>query len=299
MKRFALIGAAGFIAPRHLKAIKDSNGDLIAAMDKFDSVGILDHYFPNAHFFTEIERFDRFIEKSRKEKNPIEYLVVCTPNYLHDAHIRFGLKNDLNVICEKPIVLNPWNLDILADVEKATGKRVFTILQLRHHPEIIKLKNVVENNPHDHYFEVDLKYVTSRGDWYLRSWKGDVEKSGGIASNIGIHFFDMLLWVFGKVKESEVISHSHVQAKGILYFQRAKVNWFISINPSDMPEQELKLGKRIFRRITVDGNSVEFSSGFDDLHSESYRAILNDEGFGIDDVSDTIRLIHDIRRSMK
>ena len=298
MKRFALIGVAGFIAPRHLKAIKDNNGELVAAMDKFDSVGILDHYFSDTQFFTEIERFDRFIEKSRKEKKAIDFLTVCTPNYLHDAHIRFGLKSDLNVICEKPIVLNPWNLELLADVEQSTGKRVYTILQLRHHPDIINLKKIVENKSPDHFFEVDLNYVTSRGNWYLRSWKGDIEKSGGVASNIGIHFFDMLLWIFGNVKECEVICHSHEKAKGILYFQRAKVNWFISICESDIPEHDLKLGKKTYRKITVDGSALEFSNGFEDLHSESYKAILNGDGFGINDVSNTIQLIHEIRKSI-
>ena len=297
MKRFALIGAAGFIAPRHLKAIKANNGELVAAMDKFDSVGILDHYFPDAHFFTEQERFDRFIEKMKIEKKPINYLSVCTPNYLHDAHIRFGLRNHMDVICEKPIVLNPWNLDSLLEVEQETGRRVFTILQLRHHSDIKALKSRVDNNTNDHFFEVDLVYITSRGRWYERSWKGDLEKSGGITTNIGVHFFDMLFWIFGKPTGNEVDFHHNDKAKGVLYFNNAKVNWLLSINESDLPEIERQKGKRTFRCINIDGVPLEFSSGFEDLHNECYKAILNGEGFGISDVADTIQLIHDLRQN--
>ena len=296
MNRFALIGVAGFIAPRHLKAIKANEGLLVAAMDKFDSVGVLDNYFPDAHFFTEQERFDRFIEKNKLDKTPIDYLSVCTPNYLHDAHIRFGLKNQMNVICEKPIVLNPWNLDSLLEAEQETGKKVFTILQLRHHPDIKALKNQIANSIDSHFYEIELTYITSRGNWYLRSWKGDFEKSGGITTNIGVHFFDMLLWIFGNPVGVEVEYHQYDKAKGTLHFNNAKVNWFLSINASDLPEKERLNGKRTFRCINIDGIPLEFSNGFEDLHSESYRAILNGEGFGIDDVADTVQLIHDLRK---
>ncbi len=216
MKNFALIGAAGFIAPRHLKAIKDTGNNLVAALDKFDSVGVIDSYFPDADFFTEFERFDRHIDKIKREGKKIDFVSICTPNYLHDSHIRFGLRHGADVICEKPLVLNPWNVDALLEIEKETGKNVYNIFQLRLHPSIIELKQRIANGPKDKIYEIDLTYITSRGNWYQTSWKGDVQKSGGIATNIGVHFYDMLGWVFGDLKENIVHLHNKTSAAGYL-----------------------------------------------------------------------------------
>ena len=230
MKNFALIGAAGYVAPRHMRAIKDTGNNLVAAMDKFDSVGIIDSYFPEASFFTEFERFDRHIDKQRRKGNKIDYLSICTPNYLHDAHIRFGLRNKADVICEKPLVLNPWNVDALAEIEKETGNRIFNILQLRHHKAILDLKTKIDNGPKNEIYDVDLAYFTSRGKWYEQSWKGEVEKSGGIATNIGVHFYDMLTWVFGSVKRNIVHLHEKDCAAGYLDLERARVRWLSLIH---------------------------------------------------------------------
>jgi len=295
MKKFALIGAAGFVAPRHMRAIKDTNNELIAAMDKFDSVGIIDSYFPEASFFTEFERFDRHLEKERREGNSIDYLSICTPNYLHDAHIRFGLRNQSDVICEKPLVLNPWNVDALAEIEKETGKQIFTILQLRHHKSIIELKEKIEKGPKDKVYSVDLAYFTSRGKWYDYSWKGEINKSGGIATNIGVHFFDMLAWVFGPVQKSTVHIHSKHQAAGYLELQQAQVRWTLSIDYNLLPDKAKSEGKRTFRSITIEGEEIEFSKGFTDLHTISYSSILDGHGFGISDSKSAIQLVHDIR----
>src|ERR1043165_564924 len=234
VKNFALIGASGYIAPRHLKAIKDTGNQLLAAYDPFDSVGIMDSYFPNADFFVEFERFDRHIDKLNRRSTKLDYVSVCSPNYLHDSHIRFGLRNGADVICEKPLVLNPWNAESLIDLEKETGKRINNILQLRLHPNIIALKKKVEESPKDKIFEFDLTYITSRGNWYFTSWKGDTSKSGGIATNIGIHFFDMLSWIFGETKSNVVHVHTHDRAAGYLEFTRAKVRWFLSINANTL-----------------------------------------------------------------
>ena len=295
MKDFALIGAAGFIAPRHLKAIKETNNRLVAALDKFDSVGIMDSYFPNASFFTEFERFDRHLEKLHRSGNPIDYLSVCSPNYLHDSHIRFGLRHGATVICEKPLVLNPWNVEALDQIQKETGKEVFNILQLRLHPDIIALKEKVQSSGLSKVFDLDLAYITSRGNWYYTSWKGDVNKSGGIATNIGIHFFDMLIWIFGDAKENIVHLHMHDRAAGFLQLERARVRWFLSINENTLPEAVKAKGQRTYRSITIEGNEIEFSDGFTDLHTKSYQAVLDDKGFNLREALPSIELAHEIR----
>lgn len=296
MKNFALIGLAGYIAPRHLRAIKDTNNNLLAALDKSDSVGIIDSYFPNADFFVEFERFDRHIEKLRRERNTqLDYLSICTPNYLHDSHIRMALRSGANAICEKPLVLNPWNLDALKAIEGDTGKKVNTILQLRLHPSIIALKAQVDAAPKDKTFDIDLTYLTSRGNWYYTSWKGNENKSGGIATNIGIHFFDMLTWVFGGVKENRVHLHTYDRAAGYMELERAKVRWFLSINEEVLPDAIKAKEQRTYRSITVDGNEIEFSGGFFDLHTLSYQEIINDNGFGLEDARPSVELVHEIR----
>ncbi len=295
MKKFALIGAAGFIAPRHMKAIKDTGNTIVCALDKFDSVGILDSYFPTADFFTEFERFDRHIDKLRLTKQPVDYVSICSPNYLHDAHIRFGLKNGADVICEKPIVLNPWNIDSLIDIEQQTGRKLFNILQLRLHPSIIALKEMVDNGDQSKIYDVDLTYITARGNWYYTSWKGDITKSGGIATNIGVHFYDMLSWIFGEVKNNIVHLHEHDRAAGYLEFSRAKVRWFLSIDVNTIPTDVLATGKRTYRSLSIDGNSFEFSDGFTDLHTQSYKKILAGEGFGLSEARTAIEIVHSIR----
>jgi len=293
-----LLGLAGYIAPRHLKAIKETGNELIAALDKNDSVGVVDSYFPKASFFVEFERFDRHIEKMKRENGVVlDYVSICTPNYLHDAHIRMALRSGANAICEKPLVLNPWNIDALKAIEEETGKKIYTILQLRHHQAILDLKEKVKSTPEDKVFEVDLTYLTSRGKWYYASWKGDKTKSGGIASNIGVHFFDMLAWVFGDLKENLVYEHSHDRASGFLRFKKAKVRWFLSINEDVLPDEIKNKGQRTYRSITVDGDEVEFSGGFTELHTESYRSILKGEGFGLDDAKTSIQIVHEIRKS--
>ncbi|MBK7221830.1 MAG: Gfo/Idh/MocA family oxidoreductase [Saprospiraceae bacterium] len=297
MKKFALIGAGGFIAPRHMKAMKDTGCQLMAAIDKHDSVGVIDSYFPEASFFTEFERFDRHVEKLKKSGSAIDYFAVCSPNYLHDAHCRFGLRYGADVICEKPLVLNPWNLDALEEMEKESGKKVYTILQLRLHPNIIALKKKVEEAPADKVFEFDLTYITSRGSWYYTSWKGDIHKSGGIATNIGVHFFDMLTWIFGDVKENIVHVHTHDRAGGLIVFEKARVKWFLSINEHTLPEEATKAGKRTFRSIKIEGEEIEFSDGFTELHTQSYNQILEGRGYGISDTRKAIELVYDIRNS--
>jgi UDP-N-acetyl-2-amino-2-deoxyglucuronate dehydrogenase len=295
MKNFALIGAAGYIAPRHLKAIKETGNNLIAAFDPFDSVGILDSYFPNADFFVEFERFDRHIEKLKRQGVKLDYVTVCSPNYLHDAHIRFGLRHGADVICEKPIVLNPWNIDALEEIEKETGKKVYTILQLRLHPSVIALREKVAQADKDKIFEVDLQYITSRGKWYHYSWKGDINKSGGIATNIGVHFFDMLIWVFGDVLENKVEYHQADKAAGFLKLERANVKWHLSIDESDLPKEIKAKGQRTFRSILIDDESFEFSDGFTDLHTVCYQKVLNREGFNLLDSRKAIEITQQIR----
>lgn len=295
MKNFALIGAAGYIAPRHLKAIKDTGNNLVAALDPFDSVGILDSYFPDADFFVEFERFDRHIEKLKREGTHIDYVSVCSPNYLHDSHIRFGLRHGADVICEKPIVLNPWNVDALAEIERETGRNIYSILQLRLHPKVIELKERIANADPDKRFHVDLQYITSRGHWYQISWKGDPKKSGGIATNIGVHFFDMLTWVFGDVRENKIDYHEENRASGRLILERAEVNWNLSIDENDLPDDAKAAGKRTFRSTLIDGDLFEFSDGFTDLHTVCYEKILSGEGFGLSDTKTAIEIVHQIR----
>ena len=297
MNNFGLIGAAGYIAPRHMKAIKDVGGSLVAAMDKNDSVGIIDSYFPNTAFFTEFERFDRHVENLKRNSTAIDYFGVCSPNYLHDAHIRFGLRYGADVICEKPIVLNPWNIDSLQDMEKETGQRIYNILQLRLHDSIIKLKEKVDAAPADKVFDFDLSYLTSRGNWYYTSWKGNEEKSGGIATNIGVHFFDMLGWIFGDLRQNIVHVHTHDRAAGYLEFERARVRWFLSINYDVLPEEIKAKGMRTYRSITIDGEELEFSKGFTELHTKSYQAILDGQGFRISEFKKAIEIVHQIRHS--
>ena len=297
MKVFALIGAAGYIAPRHFKAIKDTRGNLVAAMDIFDSVGVLDSYFPNCAFFTEFERFDRHLDLFTGSGKNLDYLTVCTPNYLHDSHIRFGLKHGANVICEKPIVLNPWNIRRLQDVEKETGKKVYTILQLRLHPAIKALKKKVDESG-ERVFEFDLTYITSRGNWYYTSWKGDNQKSGGIATNIGVHFFDMLGWIFGDLKQNIVHIHTHDRAAGCLEFKKAKVRWFLSIDMDTIPEELRQAGKRTYRSMEIDGEQIEFSDGFTDLHTESYTEIIKGNGFGLEEAIASIEIVQQIRNTI-
>ncbi|MFZ1453698.1 MAG: Gfo/Idh/MocA family oxidoreductase, partial [Ferruginibacter sp.] len=279
MKNFILIGAGGYIAPRHMKAIKDTGNNLLAAIDKHDSVGILDSYFPEADFFTEFERFDRHVEKLRRQGTKIDYVSVCSPNYLHDAHIRFGLRIGADVICEKPIVLNPWNIDALAEIQKETNHQVYSILQLRLHPAIIELKNKIQNGPANKVYDVKLNYITSRGNWYHTSWKGDVQKSGGIATNIGVHFFDMLQWIFGAVTDNKVSLHTENTASGNLKLQKANVEWLLSIDQKNIPQAVKEAGKRTFRTLQIDGEEFEFSEGFAELHTKSYEEILNGNGF--------------------
>lgn len=294
-KKFALIGAAGYIAPRHMKAIKDTGNKIVAALDRFDSVGILDSYFPEADFFTEFERFDRHIEKLRIKNSPIDFVSVCSPNYLHDAHIRFGLRNHADVICEKPLVLNPWNFDSLASIEKEFGKNVYNILQLRLHPAIVNLKTKVMAGPSDKVYDVDLTYITSRGNWYYSSWKGDLQKSGGIATNIGVHFYDMLTWIFGFPKENIVHIHEHDRAAGYLVFEKARVRWFLSINNDNIPDETKNEGKRTYRSLSIDGESFEFSEGFTELHTQSYQQILEGNGFTLMESKAAIEIVHEIR----
>lgn len=326
MKNFALIGAAGYIAPRHLKAIKETGNNLLAALDPFDSVGIMDSYFPDAAFFTEPERFDRHLDKLRRSGNGhIDYVSICSPNYLHDAHIRMALRNGAHAICEKPIVLNPWNVDALMEIEKESGQNIYTILQLRHHPAIIALKEKVEaelanansqhqtpNNKHKtlntKQYDIDLTYITSRGAWYHRSWKGDVEKSGGVATNIGVHFFDMLTWIFGPATENIVHVREADHAAGFLQLEHARVRWYLSINRNDLAkvnsehqtpntkQQTLNTKQQTtFRSITVNGEEVEFSEGFTDLHTVSYKNIIEGTGYGLGHARPSIQIVQAIR----
>lgn len=297
MKSFALIGAAGYVAPRHMKAVKDTGNNLAAALDPKDSVGIMDSYFPDANFFTEFERFDRHIDKLRRQGRSVDYVSICSPNYLHDAHIRFALRNQAHAICEKPLVLSPWNIDALEAIEREGDTRIYNILQLRLHPAIQELRDKVAAAPPDKMFDVDLTYLTSRGRWYHVSWKGEEHKSGGIATNIGVHFYDMLGWVFGALKQSVVHLHAPDVASGYLEFERARVRWFLSINAAYLPEQAVAAGKRTYRAILVDGEELEFSEGFADLHTVSYRDILGGGGFGLAEARACIETVFEIRQA--
>lgn len=297
MKNFALIGAAGYVAPRHMKAIKETGNHLIAALDPFDSVGVIDSYFPGADFFVEFERFDRHIEKLRRKGTQLDYLSVCSPNYLHDAHIRFGLRVGADVICEKPLVLNPWNIDALEEIEHETGRKIYNILQLRLHPSVIELKKKIEEGPKDKIYDIDLTYLTSRGNWYYTSWKGEISKSGGIATNIGVHFFDMLMWIFGDLKENVVHLHTHDRAAGYLELERARVRWFLSINYDVIPEQIKEAGARTYRSLQIEGQEFEFSGGFTELHTRSYEDVLSGGGFRLREAQKAIQIVHDIRNT--
>jgi UDP-N-acetyl-2-amino-2-deoxyglucuronate dehydrogenase len=298
MKNFALLGASGYIAPKHLKAIKETNNNLIAALDKFDSVGVMDSYFPNADFFVEFERFDRHIEKLKRNQDiNLDYVSICTPNYLHDAHIRMALRSGADAICEKPIVLNPWNIDALAAIEKESQGKINTILQLRLHESIILLKNKVDLANKKGKYDIDLTYITSRGKWYDVSWKGDESKSGGIATNIGVHFYDMLSWIFGDVQENTVHLRDKNKAAGYLEFENARVRWFLSIDENDLPDEIKEKNQRTFRAITIDNEALEFSAGFTELHTKSYKKILLNKGFGLEEVRKSIEIVHDIRNN--
>lgn len=302
MKNFALIGAAGYIAPRHMKAIKETENTLVAAFDPYDGIGIMDSNFPEASFFTEFERFDRFVDKwHRNNTKKIDYISICSPNYLHDSHIRFALKSGSNAICEKPLVLNPWNIDQLKIIEDETGKKVNNILQLRLHPSIVALKEKVskelEKDPNKIY-DIDLTYITSRGSWYFVSWKGDVNKSGGIASNIGVHFYDMLSWIFGEVEENIIHLKSHDVNAGFLKLKHANIRWFLTVNSNYLPEDIKASGLTTFRSITVNDKEIEFSGGFTDLHTRSYEEILKGNGFGLHEAYSSINLVSSIRNKV-
>ncbi|MBN2486426.1 MAG: Gfo/Idh/MocA family oxidoreductase [Bacteroidales bacterium] len=297
MKNFALVGVGGYIAVRHLKAIKDTGNNLIASIDPKDSVGIIDSYFPDSPFFVEFERFDRHIDKLRRTNCHTDYVSICSPNYLHDAHIRFALRVGADAICEKPLVLNPWNVDALSEIEKESGRKIFNILQLRLHPAIIELKNRIANNPKDKKHELELTYITSRGKWYYISWKGDIQKSGGIATNIGVHFFDMLAWIFGPVQQNIVHLMKADKASGFLELENARVKWYLSLDYNDIPENLKAQGKRTYRSITIDNNDFEFSEGFTDLHTASYKHILEGKGFGIRDSKQAIETVYTIRNT--
>ena len=297
MKKFALIGAAGYIAPRHMQAIKHVDANLIAALDPNDSVGVMDSHFPEASFFTEFERFDRHIDKLRRSAQGVDYISICSPNYLHDSHMRFALRSGAHAICEKPLVLNPWNIDGLLEVEKDTGNKVNTILQLRVHPAIVELKEKVQREQRNEKYEVDLTYITSRGKWYLQSWKGDTKKSGGIASNIGVHFFDMLHFIFGDLQENIVHHMSDTKAGGYLEYENARVRWFLSVDIDDVPADVRANGQRTFRSITVDNEEIEFSGGFTELHNISYQEILAGRGFGLEANRTAIATVSHIRNA--
>lgn len=294
---FALIGAAGYIAPRHMQAIRDTGNALLAAVDPHDSVGILDSYFTDTEYFSEFERFDRYIEKKRQEGggSAIHYISICSPNHLHDAHIRFALRSGAHALCEKPLVLNPWNIDALQKLQDETEKKIYSVLQLRLHPQLIKLKTELEAKASSSKSEVTLTYITTRGAWYQNTWKSDVEKSGGLATNIGIHFFDLLIWLFGSVESFRLHVTKNKTVAGTLELERARVKWFLSIDSRYLPHSALQKASRTYRSIEIDNASLEFSEGFTNLHTETYKHILSGKGFGLQDVRPSIQLAHDLR----
>ncbi|MFH2054648.1 MAG: Gfo/Idh/MocA family oxidoreductase [bacterium] len=299
-KNFVITGVAGYVAPRHLKAFKDTGNTLVAAVDPNDSVGILDSYFDNVAFFTEFERFDRHIEKQRRlgGDSLVHYVSICSPNYLHDAHARFALRIDADAICEKPVVLNPWNIDALQELEQESGHRIYTVLQLRVHPALIALREKLRQNDTGKKHEIELTYITSRGRWYLVSWKGQLERSGGLATNIGVHFYDLLIWLFGKVQHSEVHLANQFKTCGYIELERARVRWLLSIDKNDVPTAIATAGQQTYRSITCDGEEIEFSGGFTDLHTVVYREILAGRGFGIEAARPSIELVHSIRNAV-
>ncbi len=294
-KNFGIIGVAGYIAVRHLKAIKDTGNNLLASLDRFDSVGLIDGFFPESDFFVEFERFDRHFDKLKRTGTKIDFVSICSPNYLHDSHIRFALRHHAEAICEKPIVLNPWNVEALQEIENETGHKIYTVLQLRLHPRIIELKNKIANGPKGKIYDIDMSYITSRGNWYPISWKGDIQKSGGVATNIGIHFFDMLCWIFGDTKKNVVHLSEPNKAAGYLELENARVRWFLSLDFNDIPDAVKTTGRRTFRSITVDGEEIEFSEGFADLHTETYREILAGRGFGLKEARQSVETAYTIR----
>jgi len=296
-KNFGLIGVAGYIAVRHLKAIKDTGNNLLASLDRFDSVGLIDSYFPKSDFFVEFERFDRHFDKLKRTGTKIDYVSICSPNYLHDSHIRFALRHQADAICEKPIVLNPWNIDALQEIENETEKKIYTVLQTRLHPKIIELKNRISNGPKNKIYDIDLTYITSRGNWYFISWKGDIQKSGGVATNIGIHFFDMLSWIFGTSKKNIVHLSQHNKSAGYLELENARVRWFLSLDSDDLPAENKKSGQRTFRSIKIDNEEIEFSEGFTELHTLTYKEILNGRGFGLNDARSSVDIAYTIRNA--
>ena len=297
MADFIMVGVGGYIAPRHLKAIKETGNTLVGAFDPFDSVGLLDRYFPDTFFFTEYEIFDRFCYKRKLEGKPADWLSICTPNYTHDAYIRFGLRLGCNVICEKPLVLNSYNIEALEQIEAMSGRRVYNVLQLRLHPAVAALRQKVAEGPADKVYDVDLTYITSRGRWYYSSWKGDIHKSGGLATNIGVHFYDMLQWVFGPVQENVVHVMRFDRVAGYLGLKRARVRYFLSINDECLPPDIKAAGKRTYRCLSIDGENFDFSDGFTDLHTESYRRILSNEGFGLQEAYPCIEIVSQIRNA--
>lgn len=297
MKRFGLIGVGGYIAPRHLKAIKETGNDLVVAMDVNDSVGIMDSHFPEAEFFTEFEQFEAFVEDEKLRSRKLDYIAICSPNYLHVPHMKFALKNGIDVICEKPLVLESSDLAILKQYEQAYGARVNSILQLRLHPSILALRDRVQSAPEGRIFDVDLTYMTSRGKWYMRSWKGLDQKSGGVATNIGVHFYDMLHFIFGPVVDNQVYYRDEKTCSGYLEYERACVRWFLSIDAAHLPENAVKGEKLTYRSITIEGDELEFSGGFTDLHTQSYQRILDGNGYGVDDNRTAIETVESIRVS--
>jgi len=296
-KNFGIIGVAGYIAVRHLHAIKETGNNLLASLDKFDSVGRIDNYFPESDFFVEFERFDRHFDKLKRTGTKIDYVSICSPNYLHDSHIRFALRHQAEAICEKPIVLNPWNIDALQEIENETGRKIYTVLQLRLHPKILELREKIRNGPKGKIYDIDMTYVTSRGNWYSISWKGDIQKSGGVATNIGIHFFDMLSWIFGNTKKNIVHHLEPHKAAGYLDLEHARVRWFLSLDYNDIPDSAKESGRRIYRSITVDGEEIEFSEGFADLHTLTYKEILTGKGFGLKEARQSVEIAYTIRNS--
>ncbi|HUX57714.1 MAG TPA: Gfo/Idh/MocA family oxidoreductase [Bacteroidales bacterium] len=296
-KNFGIIGVAGYIAVRHLHAIKETGNNLLASLDKFDSVGRIDNYFPESDFFVEFERFDRHFDKLKRTGTKIDYVSICSPNYLHDSHIRFALRHQAEAICEKPIVLNPWNIEALQEIENETGHKIYTVLQLRLHPKLQELREKVLNGPKGKIYDVDLSYITSRGNWYSISWKGDIQKSGGVATNIGIHFFDMLIWIFGTSKKNIVHLSEPNKAAGFLELENARVRWFLSLDYNDIPDHVKTNGQRTFRSITVEGKEIEFSDGFADLHTLSYKEILTGRGFGLKEAKQSVETAYTIRNA--
>ena len=296
-KNFGIIGVAGYIAIKHLIAIKETGNNLLASLDKFDSVGRIDGFFPKSDFFVELERFDRHFDKLKRTGTKIDYVSICSPNYLHDSHIRFALRQQADAICEKPIVLNPWNVEALQEIENETGKRIYTVLQLRLHPKIIELREKIKNGPKGKVYNIDMSYITSRGNWYAISWKGDIQKSGGVATNIGIHFFDMLSWIFGDAKQNIVHLSRPDKAAGYLELENARVRWFLSLDFNDIPEMVKNAGQRTYRSMSVDGEEIEFSEGFADLHTLTYKEILAGRGFGLKEARQSVQIAYTIRNS--